>query len=351
MEQQSQRHGKGKPMEDRQDLPRLLAVLDTLSDIARMMHPLRLSGLIAKLGDQDSSLQEMIDPETPTAIATRLALQACAGLRAAAEAENPMLEAYRAMRHYHRALEALAGLTKTDAVVGRYFLEPRYRDDPVLQQHLAAPPHPDSGIFHIANNTNERGGHSIYVPSWYDPARPAPVIFALHGGSGHGRLFLWNWFAEARSRGMIVVAPTAVGSTWSLMDPDIDTQNLQAILTRVSDRWRIDPAHMLLTGMSDGGTFTLLAGLAEDSPFTHLAPVAASFHPMLLAMTEPQRLNGLPIHLTHGAQDWMFPVHVARTAHRALAAAGAAITYREIADLSHAYPRDGQGEVLDWFMT
>jgi phospholipase/carboxylesterase len=46
----------------------------------------------------------------------------------------------------------------------------------------------------------------------------------------------------------------------------------------------------------------------------------------------------------------MFPVDMARTAHRTLAAAGAAIIYQEIADLSHAYPRDGQREVLDWFM-
>ena len=46
----------------------------------------------------------------------------------------------------------------------------------------------------------------------------------------------------------------------------------------------------------------------------------------------------------------MFPVDMARTAYRTLAAAGAAITYREIADLSHAYPRDGQGEVLDWWL-
>jgi phospholipase/carboxylesterase len=47
----------------------------------------------------------------------------------------------------------------------------------------------------------------------------------------------------------------------------------------------------------------------------------------------------------------MFPVDGARTAYRALAAAGAAVSYREIADLSHAYPREGQGEVLDWFTT
>ena len=40
--------------------------------------------------------------------------------------------------------------------------------------------------------------------------------------------------------------------------------------------------------MSDGGTFTLLSGLDEASPFTHLAPVAASFHPLLLTMADPR---------------------------------------------------------------
>jgi phospholipase/carboxylesterase len=357
MEQQSRLHGKGNPMEDDQTFAHLLTVMDTLSNIARMMHPRRLPELIAKLGDQDASLRAAIGDLPPQAgiseqiyIAATLALQACSGLRTAPDAANPTLEAYRAMRQYSRALEALAALTETVSEASRYLLEPRFRDDPVLQQRLAEPPHADSGIFHSNNRTTERGGFSVFVPSWYDSSKPTPLVFALHGGSGHGRLFLWNWLPEARSRGMIIVAPTAIGSTWSLMEPEIDSQNLQAILTRVRDRWNVDPKHMLLGGMSDGGTFTLLSGLAEDSPFTHLAPVAASFHPMLLAMTEPQRLTGLPIHLTHGAQDWMFPVDVARTAHRMLASAGAAITYREIADLSHAYPRDGQGEVLDWFM-
>jgi phospholipase/carboxylesterase len=338
-------------MEDDTALTCLLGVLDTLAIIARAMHPGRLQALIETLGDQDRRLTvAAAGAQGQIALAAGLALQACADLRATPQADNPMMQAYRTMRQYSRSLEALAVLAETVPAVSRYFLEPKVRDDPALTRRLSQPPHPDSGAFHFDNQTDQRGGFSVYVPPWYDPSKPAPLIMALHGGSGHGRLFLWNWLPEARSRCLIVVAPTAIGRTWSLMEPQIDSQNLGAILTRVRDRWNIDPGHTLLSGMSDGGTFSLLSGLADDSPFTHLAPVAASFHPFLLSMTSPGRMTGLPVHLTHGAEDWMFPVSMARTAHRMLAAAGAAVVYREIADLSHAYPRDGQGEVLDWWL-
>jgi phospholipase/carboxylesterase len=102
--------------------------------------------------------------------------------------------------------------------------------------------------------------------------------------------------------------------------------------------------------MSDGGTFTLASGVGTGSPFTHLAPVAASFHPMLLGLADLDRLAGLPVRLTHGALDWMFPVGMARTAQRVLASAGAAVEYREVADLSHAWPNDEQAGILDWFL-
>ena len=214
---------------------------------------------------------------------------------------------------------------------------------------FAEPPHPELRDFPFRQQDQRAGRVLGHRATLVQPGPPCPFDLRAAWRFGARAAVPVELAAGARSRGVIVVAPTAIGSTWSLMDPEIDSQNLNAILTRVRDRWNVDPARMLLSGMSDGGTFTLLSGLAEDSPFTHLAPVAASFHPMLLAMTEPERLNGLPIYLTHGALDWMFPVNGARTAARMLAAGGAAVTYREIADLSHAYPRDGQGEVLDWF--
>ena len=54
---------------------------------------------------------------------------------------------------------------------------------------------------------------------------------------------------------------------------------------------------------------------------------------------------------THGTQDWMFPPEMAQGAERALQQAGADVSYREIADLSHTYPRDENAGLLDWFMS
>ena len=173
-----------------------------------------------------------------------------------------------------------------------------------------------------------RGGFSLYVPEYYTPDRAWPLVMALHGGSGNGRGFLWSWLRDARSFGAILVAPTATGnasnkSTWALMGEDTDTENLNRILDAVCSRWNVDPSKLLLTGMSDGGTFCYVTGLESASPFTHLAPVAATFHPLMAEMADAERLRGLPVYLVHGRLDWMFPVQVARQTRDALSAAGA----------------------------
>jgi phospholipase/carboxylesterase len=69
---------------------------------------------------------------------------------------------------------------------------------------------------------------------------------------------------------------------------------------------------------------------------------------MLIGEQDSGRVSELPIYLMHGALDWMFPIEMARTAHQGLAEAGANLVYREIADLSHTYPRDENPRVLEW---
>jgi phospholipase/carboxylesterase len=332
-------------------MARLLDTLDALGFIARHLHPPRLDALVAALGNRDAALREALTkavwPEQlrdPTARAAEATLRACDGLRAAVGSVDGIRQAYRALRQVSRALEALYPLAAVLPTVNRFFLA---SDDRTVGTTRTDVP---TGVIHVRNDTGERGGYSVYVPEDYDPARAYPLVMALHGGSGHGRLFLWSWLREARGRGVILVSPTATGDTWSLMEPDVDSAHLARVLEEIAQRWGVNRTRLLLTGMSDGGTFTLLSGLDEQSPFTHLAPVAASFHPLLLTMATPRRVTGLPVYLVHGALDWMFPVSTARTAQRALTAAGARVTYREIADLSHAYPREEGSTILDWFL-
>ncbi len=96
------------------------------------------------------------------------------------------------------------------------------------------------------------------------------------------------------------------------------------------------------------GTFCYVTGLESTSPFTHLAPVASTFHPLMAEMADAERMRGLPIYLVHGRLDWMFPVETARRTREALTAAGADVTYREINDLSHSYPREINPAILNW---
>lgn len=148
----------------------------------------------------------------------------------------------------------------------------------------------------------------------------------------------------------MVLSPTSTGGTWSIEDPEVDHAHLGGLVERVSRQWAVDPERILLTGMSDGGTFTLLSGLQEDSFATHLAPISGTFHPFLMQVAEPGRIKNLPVYLVHGALDWMFPVDTARLAYHTLKTAGVDITYSELPDLSHTYPIEENWKILKWLI-
>jgi phospholipase/carboxylesterase len=338
----------------------LLRALEALAFVARHLNPPDFAAVMEAVGAPDEALgaarrrlndfpNALAHLRGPLDAASEAALAAFAGLRAAPDEEEGLLVVFRALRHASRALEALYPLTAVFPAVSRFFLDPDLREDVGLMERVARPTSEGAtGVMHADNEPGSRGGFSLYVPEYYGDDRAWPLVVALHGGSGNGRAFLWSWLSAARSHGAILVSPTATGRTWALMGDDPDTPNLLRILVLVRQRWRIDPARMLLTGMSDGGTFAYVSGLQADSPFTHLAPVAAAFHPLMAQMADADRVRGLPIFLVHGALDWMFPVHIARAAQRALSAAGARVTYREIEDLSHCYPREVNAVLLAW---
>ncbi len=341
-------------------LPALLRTVEALRFISRYLNPPDFPAIMAALGTPDAALraararlgawpERFADVRAHVDAAGEAALAAFEGLREVLADGSDFRAVFRALRHTARAQEALYPLAAKFPPVNSFFLDGAMQDDADLQAALARAPQPEqTGIFHVDNEPGSRGGFSLYVPENYDPNRAWPLVVALHGGSGNGRAFLWTWLRDARSHGAILVTPTATGPTWALMGDDNDTPHLTRILDFVRRGWTIDPGRLLLTGLSDGGTFCYVSGLMSGSPFTHLAPVAASFHPLLAEVADADRIRGLPIYLTHGRLDWMFPVELARQAEAALARAGAAVTYREIEDLSHCYPFEENAAILAW---
>ncbi|WP_020698074.1 hypothetical protein [Reyranella massiliensis] len=346
-------------------VPATLRALHAIEFAGRHLSPTSLPRIIDALAGRNDDLAPALAAsralEWPSRLAPvrdhleragEAAADALAGIQAAPDASQPIVAAYRSLRGYARACEALYPMAVHLQPISHFFLEQPARADTALVDRLGAadPTREGVGFMHIGGPAGTRGAFSLYVPEYYDSTRSWPLVVALHGGSGNGGAFLWSWLREARTRGFILIAPTAAGSTWSLMEPEVDGPRIDRMVEDVANEWNIDTSHKLLTGMSDGGTFSYVLGLREGCRFTHLAPIAASFHPLLMTFADATRLKGLPIHIVHGAQDWMFPPEMAQGAERTLKEAGAAVVYREIVDLSHTYPRDENARILDWFL-
>ncbi len=253
------------------------------------------------------------------------------------------------MRQGSLAQEALYPLHTALSPVARFFTEPPLHER--LESLDPEPPSEQRTGVHRAGGPDGpegRGGFFLYVPESYTGREALPLIVALHGGSGHGRSFLWSWLREARSRRCLLVAPTSLGPTWSFQGPDLDAPILYAIVAHIRESWSVDRGRILLTGLSDGATYSLFLGLRDQSPFSALAPLSGVLHPGLLRSGGLDHARGRRIYLVHGARDWMFPVGLARLARDTLKSAGAELVYRELEDLSHAYAREENARILEW---
>jgi phospholipase/carboxylesterase len=346
--------------------PALLAALDGLEWVQRRLHPPDLprlqSTLQPGLGRLAEARARFIERPPPPGLealhcdllaAVEPAEKALALFAGVGDSFDPQAEGVArilaAMQLHCSALEALFPLRTAMPPINRYFVESPFRFD------LAAlDPEPPEGVvvgLQRGRDAGEggRGGFSLYVPEAYDGTTAWPLVVALHGGGGQGRDFLWTWLREARGRRFLLLAPTSRGPTWSLQGPDDDAPALAAMVRAVSKRWKVDPERILLTGLSDGATYTLLAGLQEDVPFTALAPVSGVLHPQNFANGNLERARGKRIYMVHGVRDWMFPVRIAQVARDELDKAGAELVYRELEDLSHTYPREENDKILAWF--
>ena len=186
----------------------------------------------------------------------------------------------------------------------------------------------------------------VYVPSTYQPDRPAPLVVMLHGAGGDPPGGLDPLIRLADDNGLLLVAPASSGPTWDVIrgsyGPDVGS--IDQALQRIFAEYRVDPARLAIGGFSDGASYALSVGLDNGDLFTHVI----AFSPGFEASSDH---HGRPrVFITHGRQDPILPLRSTsgRIVPR-LRGDGYDVTYRKF-DGGHTVPADLAQEAVAWLL-
>ncbi|MGQ0503179.1 MAG: alpha/beta hydrolase family esterase [Panacagrimonas sp.] len=163
----------------------------------------------------------------------------------------------------------------------------------------------------IKSGTLERE-YRLFVPPGYDKAKPAPLIVALHGGLGTGKIMeeMSGLDQTAGPAGMIVAYPSGIGRGWNSgrccggpMEKKIDDVGfLRDLIADVKSRYAIDANRVYGVGFSNGAM--LLHRVACEAPelFKAIAPVSGG-----IMVDNCAAKTGLAVMMVQGRADQRIP--------------------------------------------
>ncbi len=198
---------------------------------------------------------------------------------------------------------------------------------------------------HPLNLDGKRDG-AVLIPDGLDPARPAPLIVALHGAGGIATHILDLVAAQAEQHGIIVLAPESRGPTWDVIrggyGPDVAF--IDRALTKVFQLHPVDPAHIAVSGFSDGASYALSLGVINGDLFDHILAFSPGFLVPTTTADTPR------IFISHGVRDEVLPIDpCSRRIVPALRRAGYDVDYQEF-DGGHVVPPDMVGRGVARFL-
>ena len=155
----------------------------------------------------------------------------------------------------------------------------------------------------------------IHLPVGLDPAKPAPLVLAIHGAAMNAHMMrgFSGMNAQADAAKFIVAYPNGTGLgnaflTWNSgglgplrKEPD-DVAFFRALLDDLTSLLNIDPRRIYAAGMSNGGM--MCYRLAAEMP-DRIAAIAAVGG--TLALTDPHPARPVPLIHFHGTDDRVVP--------------------------------------------
>ena len=180
-----------------------------------------------------------------------------------------------------------------------------------------------------------------FLPESVDREAPSALLIFLHGAGRTVDAFVEAHRAGADAAGVIVLAPYSAGSTWDAIRGTFSTDVtiLDAALDWTFRRWTIDPERIVMSGFSDGATYSLGIGRANGDLFSRVVAYSPG---RLLDVTAVDRP---PILITHGTADNVLPISASRGIVRELRSDGYEVDFREF-DGGHVVRQSDVDEVL-----
>lgn len=204
--------------------------------------------------------------------------------------------------------------------------------------------------------------HTVHHPGGEGPI---PTVIALHGHGAHAQdlIGLAPHLAGGRllwicPQAQHPIEPSFFGFTWFQRDPatgqraaDEPERTIEVVrgfLDVAFERYRVDPARVVLLGFSQGGMLGYGLALAEPGRFRGLAALSTSLSEEQAARLMPGTgVEGLPVLVQHGTQDEAISVERARESRERLRALGIEPEYHEYA-MGHAIGQQSAGDLSRW---
>ena len=199
--------------------------------------------------------------------------------------------------------------------------------------------------------------YALFVPSTYDPKKPAALVVDLHGlnitplqqilfdgttdfAERHGFIVLapmgFNLSSWWGSRSGTPVATAAVKSGVDVRYSNTELAELDTmtLLKSIREQYAVDSDRIYLMGHSMGGAGTYYLGGKYNDIWAALAPISGAGG---IADGTAERYRSLPTLIMHGAKDSIVPAATSRRAVAALQGAGAPHIYLEFPDKDHEF--------------
>jgi len=205
--------------------------------------------------------------------------------------------------------------------------------------------------------------HRIKEPTLASSGAP-PLMLLVHGLGGDEKslYFLANKL-DGRFFFVSVRAPYALeggGYAWfrprfapdgSAKPPDEAEASRRLLLGFVDEAveaYRVDAGRVYLFGFSQGTMMSLGAALTAPEKIAGVVAASGRLLPELLPiMAAPDRLEGLPIFVSHGVRDEILPIRYAREIRDRLSLFPVELSYREY-PMGHEIRQECIADISDW---